>query len=214
MLRIISLGAGVQSTTMAIMSSRGDLPKADYAIFADTGWESAAVYSHLDWLEGQLTFPLIRARRDGMDLGQTMIAVSAGEIMRQGTPMVPFFTRNPDGMTPKHCSKEFKTRVIGREVRRLLGLAPGQRGPREKVIEQWIGISCDERERMKESEQGFTQNRWPLIELDMRREDCLRYMRDRQYPKPPRSSCIFCPFRTDREWRELRDEAQNVGRRL
>ena len=39
MLHILSLGAGVQSSTMALMSARGDLPKPDAAIFADTGHE-------------------------------------------------------------------------------------------------------------------------------------------------------------------------------
>lgn len=50
-LRVLSLGAGVQSSTLALMSARGDLPRLDYAVFADTGWEPARVYAWLDWLE-------------------------------------------------------------------------------------------------------------------------------------------------------------------
>lgn len=38
-LTVISLGAGVQSSTMAIMAAKGDLPPVDVAIFADTGNE-------------------------------------------------------------------------------------------------------------------------------------------------------------------------------
>jgi 3'-phosphoadenosine 5'-phosphosulfate sulfotransferase (PAPS reductase)/FAD synthetase len=49
--RILSLGAGVQSTTVLLMSCKGVLPKLDMAIFADTGWEPPAVYEHLAWLE-------------------------------------------------------------------------------------------------------------------------------------------------------------------
>jgi hypothetical protein len=48
MLNILSLGAGVQSSTVLLMSCRGVLPKLDAAIFADTGWEPEAVY---EWLE-------------------------------------------------------------------------------------------------------------------------------------------------------------------
>ena len=49
-LRCLSLGAGVQSTTMALMAAHGALtPMPDCAIFADTGWEPEAVYDHLDW---------------------------------------------------------------------------------------------------------------------------------------------------------------------
>ena len=51
MLEVLSLGAGVQSSTVLMLSCRGDLPKLDVAVFADTGWEPAAVYEHLGGLE-------------------------------------------------------------------------------------------------------------------------------------------------------------------
>src|SRR5688572_32281679 len=47
---ILSLGAGVQSTALALLAARGELPLPEAAIFADTGWESAVTYAHLDWL--------------------------------------------------------------------------------------------------------------------------------------------------------------------
>ena len=53
----LSLGAGVQSTVVAFMSARGELPPLTAAIFADTGWEPSAIYRHLDWMETQLPFP-------------------------------------------------------------------------------------------------------------------------------------------------------------
>ena len=58
---VLSLGAGVQSTTMALMAAQGEFDKMpDCAIFADTGYEPAGVYTHLDWLEAQLPFPVHR----------------------------------------------------------------------------------------------------------------------------------------------------------
>ena len=48
---VISLGAGVQSSTMALMAANGELPKPDCAIFADTGYEPKAVYTYLDFLK-------------------------------------------------------------------------------------------------------------------------------------------------------------------
>jgi hypothetical protein len=50
-LRILSLGAGVQSTTVLLMALAGEIEPIDAAIFADTGWEPAAVYTHLERLE-------------------------------------------------------------------------------------------------------------------------------------------------------------------
>lgn len=210
-LRILSLGAGVQSSTLALMSARGDLPRLDYAIFADTGWEPRGVYDWLDWLEERLPFPVRRARRSGDDLGEHAINIAHREVTRTASP--PWYTKGPDGMLPKQCSKEFKTRVIGQEVRRILGLQPRQRGPRSIVVEQWIGISRDEMQRMKEAEQPFVRNVFPLVELRLRRHDCLRWMEDRQYPRPPKSSCVFCPYRTIPQWRDMRDNHPDDWRR-
>jgi hypothetical protein len=54
-LRVLSLGAGVQSSTCLLMSLAGELPRLDAAVFADTGWEPKAVYAHLDRLEATAT---------------------------------------------------------------------------------------------------------------------------------------------------------------
>ncbi|ETA02416.1 hypothetical protein CcI156_10935 [Frankia sp. CcI156] len=47
-IRVLSLGAGIQSTTLALLAVEAALPRPDAAIFADTGWEPRAVYEHLD----------------------------------------------------------------------------------------------------------------------------------------------------------------------
>ena len=58
-LTVISLGGGVQSSVMALMASEGAFDTTpDCAIFADTHWEPPSVYDHIEWLEGQLRFPL------------------------------------------------------------------------------------------------------------------------------------------------------------
>lgn len=207
-LRVLSLGAGVQSSTMALMAARGDIgPMPDAAIFADTGWEPAAVYKWLDWLETQLPFPVVRVQRNGPDLGELAIAVADGSRTLSGSPVPPYYLRDPKGMVPKQCSKEFKTRVVGAEIRRRLGLEPKQRAAAGVEVEQWIGISTDEVQRVKDAEQSFVKNRWPLIESGMDRNACLRWMENHQYPTPPRSSCVFCPFRRNDEWRLLRDSS-------
>ncbi|TRB17817.1 hypothetical protein EXN70_31100 [Rhizobium rhizogenes] len=57
-LRALSLGAGVQSTTMAPIAAHGEVgPMPDCAIFADTGWEPKAVYDHLEWLMSPNVLP-------------------------------------------------------------------------------------------------------------------------------------------------------------
>src|SRR5215207_5191935 len=147
-LYVISLGAGVQSTTMALMAAHGEIrPMPNCAIFADTGWEPKAVYDHLRWLMSGnvLPFPVHIVRRPGLDLGEHAQALASGSITCKGSAPPPFFTRNPDGMLSKRCSGEFKRDVITREARRLLGdqYSHGEAGQ----VEFWLGISTDEMER-------------------------------------------------------------------
>jgi 3'-phosphoadenosine 5'-phosphosulfate sulfotransferase (PAPS reductase)/FAD synthetase len=60
-IHILSLGAGVQSSTLALMAAAGEVtPMPAAAIFADTQDEPASVYRWLDWLEKQLPFPVYR----------------------------------------------------------------------------------------------------------------------------------------------------------
>lgn len=49
-------------------------------------------------------------------------------------------------------------------------------------------------------------NRWPLIELGMKREATIRWFTEHGHPVPPRSACFFCPNSGDARWRALRDE--------
>ena len=49
-MKIISLGLGVQSTAMYLMSSLGYIDRADYAIFADPGAELPDTYQLWDYL--------------------------------------------------------------------------------------------------------------------------------------------------------------------
>jgi hypothetical protein len=201
-LTVISLGAGVQSTAMALMAAHGEItPMPDCAIFADTQWEPAAVYRHLDWLCGVLPFPVHR--------------VTAGNIVEhiernpncsgQRFASVPWFTEN-GGMARRQCTREFKVEPIAKEVRRLLGFRPRQRIP-EKAVEMWLGISSDEAMRMKPSFNSWQVNRWPLIEKGINRRRCLAWIDAHSYPTPAKSSCIGCPYHSDEHWRRMRDYA-------
>jgi hypothetical protein len=193
-IRVISLGAGVQSTAMSLMAAQGELePMPDCAIFADTGWEPRAVYAHLEWLEGVLPFPVHRVSQ-----GNLREAVTAG-----GFSSVPFFTEG-GGMGPRQCTYQYKLRPIHRKVRELLGGKTPKGG-----AEMWIGISTDEMTRMKDSRVKYMVNRFPLVEAGVKRSDCLLWLERRGYPKPPRSACLGCPFKRNSEWRATRDGPQD-----
>lgn len=90
---ILSLGAGVQSTALALMAERGLIDKPTAAIFADTGDEPASVYEHLERLRGMVSFP-IYVVKEGNGLGADFLAALGGETNRCSQP--PFYVRAPD----------------------------------------------------------------------------------------------------------------------
>lgn len=95
-------------------------------------------------------------------------------------------------------------------MRKLAGI---KRGQNTITVMQWIGISLDEIYRMKESREPWQENRWPLIDARMNRQDCLRWMESHGHPRPPRSACVFCPFHNNAEWAKLkRDEPAEFER--
>ena len=155
-LRCLSLGAGVQSTTMALMAARVELtPMPDIAIFADTGWEPAAVYDHLDWLRSGevLPFPVEIVKKS--NLRDDLKAGAANIKFRHAA--VPFFTherlaagsrapvldaddkvvgdrvltkdKDSFGIARRQCTREYKIEPISRHLRKLLG-----KGPRDRVL--------------------------------------------------------------------------------
>ena len=91
-LRILSLGAGVQSTVLLLMACEGTLPRPDAAIFADTGWEPAQVYDHL-----------ARVTAVAADAGIPVVKVAKGNLREDALDPVhryvsiPYFITRPVG---------------------------------------------------------------------------------------------------------------------
>lgn len=204
-LTILNLGAGVQSTTIALMSVHGQLPPIDHAIFADTGWEPQAVYSHLDWLTGVLESAGVQVHRvSAGNIRTDMIRMGRGE--RWAAPPVFTLLNGSIGRLRRQCTKEYKIEPIEKKMRQLIGLKPRQRWPQEHVIDQWFGISLDEIERMRFGERPAVKNVYPLIEMErMTRGDCMAWLKRHGYAVPAKSACIGCPFHSDQLWRSMRD---------
>ena len=75
-----------------------------------------------------------------------------------------------------------------------------------EMIEQLLGISFDEMQRMKPSGVKYIVNRWPLIELRMTRQDCMAWLQRHDLEVPHKSSCIFCPYHNRRAWYDMKAE--------
>lgn len=208
---ILSLGAGVQSSTLALMAAHGFIEPFAHAIFADTQAEPAGVYAWLDRLERMIAeaphpYPVHRVTAGDMTGDMLKLRTSGKTGQRYVRALIPAYFdngRGGRGLLGRQCTAEYKVRALIRKQREL---AKVPRGCKTVKCRTAIGISLDEAHRMKPSKEPWALNYWPLIDLGMTREDCLSWMENMGFPKPPRSACVYCPFHSDAEWRRLRDE--------
>lgn len=205
-LHCISLGAGVQSSTIALMAKHGEItPMPDVAVFADTGDEPKHVYEWLNYLKSQLPFPVLTTQKTYKGSPITLSKISTTERFSKNqkyytSSAVPAFIVDVDGkvgLMMRQCTQTFKIEVIQKAIKQFYG--------KGSTVTQWIGISIDEASRMKDSRNASIINRYPLIEKMMSRKDCLDWLANNGYPKAPRSSCVFCPFHSNAEWKNLQE---------
>lgn len=188
----LSLGAGVQSTALLVMSVRGlfECPRADIAVFADTGDEPGWVYEHLARLEAWSPIPIHRTQkiwRDGTVGGLSKDFMRRHRTGRGRFAAIPLYTAGrTDGMLRR---------------RQHLGYTPRLR-VRHRVT-ALMGISADEALRMKPSRQRWISNRYPLVDAGLTRRDCERIIAAEGLPAPKKSSCVFCPYHSDGYWKEM-----------
>lgn len=220
-IHILNLGAGVQSTALYLMSIDGDepeVPKFDAAVFADTQEEPGDVYKHLEYLESLDGPPIIR-----------VTAGRLGDALEKGTDAreddgpssahyisIPAYTLNPvtqqKGIIRRQCTADFKVRPVEQWIRQHVGAQPGRAVSKDITIHQYMGLSFDEPKRVIRVKQRFMAkpSNWevhfPLWEMQYERSDCKAYLREKLPYEVPRSACVFCPFKSDSEWRLLRDD--------
>lgn len=203
-MNILSLGAGVQSSYVYLTEEA-----IDYAVFADTQDEPAAVYRHLQWLMAQGRAPILQASKGRLSDHLRKGVNSSGRRFAS----IPAFTatENPkkEGRVRRQCTKEYKTEVVDRVIRRqILHLQPRCRVKRGTQITVLFGISADEArragriiERLKPS--WWITPRFPLIEQMLTRADCERWLREHVPHLVPRSACVYCPNHSDQEWLDM-----------
>lgn len=214
-LKVLSLGAGVQSSTVLLMSCRGVLHKLDAAIFADTQWEPKAVYEWLTFLESEAVkagIPIFRVTKGNIRKDALRSRVRSAEYkqMEDGRwASMPLYTmlndRDSEGQIRRQCTKEYKITPITQKAREL----KEQSGAYS--VQQWYGISADEMRRMRFSQVGWIENYYPLIfglERPYHRHDCLRWLEENGFSQAPRSACLGCPYHSDAEWRAIKENPQ------
>lgn len=204
-MKILSFGAGMQSTALALMScenAKADeslfplVPVYDEVVFCDLGFEPPWVLNQVEFTRkacewAGIPFKVLDAPlyRDFME--------NFGE---RRTISIPWWTLGDDGhksKMPRNCTIDYKVELISKHVRwELLGYRKGQRLRDEdkKAHEMHMGFSAEEACRCKESPNPMFVNRFPLVEMGLTRADNYAYIKDVWGLDTKASACCFCPF--------------------
>jgi len=201
-LRVLSLGAGVQSSYVLFRMLDGDIKPPDIAIFADTGNEPKEVY---DWLK-----KLIKISKNKIDIEIVKNNQNTGNIVddykaKEGRfAMIPTHILKEDGTAGfgrRTCTYDYKIKPINKKIRQTLGV----KTLKGRAVEVVMGISNDEIQRVKQPTNKWEIKTYPLVENNITRYDCKHWIEHTDYGKPPRSACIVCPFHDNTEWKRLKE---------
>ncbi len=191
-----SSGGGIQSTAIAALIYKGVLPRPDFAIMVDTGYESDKTIQYIH----DIIIPKMAEVGVNFELVPTTRYYNADIFDKNNGLNIPAFRKNPDGSVSKfstRCNNSWKVKVLHKYLR--------EHGVQRCV--DWVGISTDEvRRGYKSTGLKWIRNAYPLLDLGYDRDACLEIIKDVGWPIPVRTSCVFCPLRTNYEWLRLKYE--------
>lgn len=192
----------------------------DYIMFADTGNEAQMVYNQIFKVikhvkethnkeivvtkknkELKSYDEIVTLIKSGLkyrgskyaDLYQSHLLFFRGDI--KSIDVMPFWTRNKKtgsvGKTmTKACTVSYKINQIMRELRILEGVSQF-RQKKHKII-MYIGFTIDEISRVKPSQISYAENKFPLVDMRLSKQDCIDYVKQKLGFKPQSSVCNMC----------------------
>lgn len=175
----INLGIGVNSTAILALMESGRLSYENpVAMFADTGAEKPETYEYLDYLSGVLGFKIHIAKSSEGSLWDYCERKAILPMRRL-----------------RWCSDRWKKIPLNKMRKSMLG-----EGEKHKVV---IGIDYGEQGRVRRWNK-LPNYEFPLIDLRMDREGCVKAIKEIGWKVPPKSGCYFCPYARVAEWEEMK----------
>ena len=207
MLKVFSFGGGVQSTAALVLAAQGRIEYRTF-LFCNVG-EDSENPDTLTYVQ-EVARPF--AARHGLDLIELQKVRRDGSvdtvyrtITRPDTRSISIPVHMSNGAPGRRaCTLDFKIRVVDRYLkRRLAARAPGV----QAIV--GLGISFDERLRVRypliDEETPWKMRDYPFVDGKIDRAQCLVIIQQAGLPVPPKSSCWFCPYHSQRTWQALRD---------
>lgn len=204
MITIVSYGGGTNSTAMLIgLRERGE--PVDYITFADTGCEQQYTYEHMnvvnDWLlsNGMPSITVVKPTQPQMVKDGSLF----NESVRLGTLPSKAYGNGS-------CSMKWKVEpqnVFNRKLAKKLGIELSD-------ITRLIGYDAGEPKRYERAialqHKQLCKQRFPLIEWDWDRDDCIVAIKRAGLPLPGKSSCFMCPSMKKAEILRLREQYPDI----
>lgn len=192
-----SCGGGRQSAGIAALIVQGKLPKPDHAAMVALEWEMRVVWPYVNRyikpaLES-LGVPFSAVPRAKYATREFWGGADGRSLL---LPAYSDFSGKPSKL-PEYCSGEWKRDVV-------LRWAAEQADWKTRGVDNWVGISFEERQRRRGPRRRWLRPVYPL--LDMRAttvSGCLMAVQAVGWPEPPRSRCRHCPNQSDAEWLQL-----------
>lgn len=210
MLRVTSFGGGVQSTALLVLAAQGTIDFPVF-LFSNVGDDS----EHPATLDYVRDVAMPYATEHGIEVHELQKVRRTGKTdtllqtltRTQGSIQIPVrMTNGAPGN--RNCTHDFKIKVIDQWI-----MAHGATAETPATV--GIGISTDELHRAKTNDprRPWALNRYPLLDLRMSRQDCVRVIASAGLPVPPKSSCYFCPFHKMSEWQRMKREEPGLFER-
>ena len=202
-LKILSLGWGVQSWTLAAMAALGEIPMPDYAVHADTTHEMAGTYAHAEkwtpWLEEHgVKVRTVQAPPSLVDIDEWRKPYKENT----NNALIPAHTVNLDtlehGQISRQCTAKWKIGPLRKFARSIIGKTSPE------CVEMWMGISLDEWQRMRTSDAQYIKNVYPLVDRRLNRSYCAAWLDEHGLDIPPKSACTFCPYHSKDTWKRMK----------
>lgn len=219
-MKILSCGAGQQSTALALMAcdnvrNPGKFPLVpiyDVILFCDLGGEREWVYRQVDFIrakcqEAGIPFYVLTGKnlKDDymMNYGKNRVVT------------IPFWSIDENGRKGKmtrHCTIDYKIIQMQNFVRwNLLGYRKGEWTKPEDIQadEMHIGFTSEEKQRIFDSKHKLFINKFPMVEMGIERADNYAYVKEEWGIETKGSACLFCPFHSNYFFSECKHTCQS-----
>lgn len=221
-MKILSFGAGMQSTALALMScenamAKGTVPHPmvpvyDAVIICDLGLEQEWVVQQTEFVRKACVDAGIFFKKLDTHLYQDFME-NFGE---RRTISIPWWTLSEDGhksKMPRYCTIDYKVEEIAKYVRwELLGYEKGQHTKDEDIHahEMHMGFSLEEKSRCGKNPNKLFVNHFPLVEMGWTRAESYKYILEVWKLDTKASACPFCPFHRNYYFQHIKDHDPSI----